>query len=110
MLAASAAATSAASATSSKFLPVTRQTAALIDGQRTEVVIMSFHDRVLVVVTQLGKIGTVIEAHADPTIDRKPSFTINTLIGKRDQPILMLCARQIVQEISKLSRNLFCCQ
>ena len=37
----------------------------LIDGQRTEVVVMSFHDRILVVVTQLGKIGTVVFAFVD---------------------------------------------
>lgn len=32
----------------------------LVNGQRTEVVVMSFHDRILVIVTQLGKIGTLV--------------------------------------------------
>ena len=49
--------------------------------------------------TALDACRLQIEAHVDPTIDRKPSFTINTLIGKRDEPVLTLCARQIIQEI-----------
>ncbi|KAG7447892.1 uncharacterized protein BT62DRAFT_946645 [Guyanagaster necrorhizus] len=44
-----------------------RQTAKELAGNLTEVVIQTFSDRILVLVTQLGKIGNLIQATLPPT-------------------------------------------
>ena len=36
------------------------QGAALIDGEHTEIVCSSFQDRLMIVVTQYGKLGTLV--------------------------------------------------
>ena len=50
-------------------LPATRQAAARINGVHTEVVVSGFADRVVVVVSQLGKPGTLLSASAEPSSD-----------------------------------------
>ena len=50
-------------------LPLTRQGAARINGVHTEVVVSGFADRVVVVVSQLGKPGTLLSASAEPSSD-----------------------------------------
>lgn len=37
-----------------------------LDGARTEVLLQAFADRILVLVTQMGKVGTLVSVVADP--------------------------------------------
>ncbi|PCH37979.1 hypothetical protein WOLCODRAFT_96223 [Wolfiporia cocos MD-104 SS10] len=49
------------------------QLAREIDGTITEVLLQSFADRLLVLVTQMGKVGTLIQATIPPTTPLEPS-------------------------------------
>ena len=43
------------------------------------------------------------KASGDMTISGEPNYTINTLIGKRDDPILTIYARQIIELVGNTS-------
>jgi hypothetical protein len=45
----------------------TRQITRELEGTRTEVVLQSFSDRILVLVTQMGKVGTLVAGGAFPS-------------------------------------------
>ncbi|CAI2173867.1 20358_t:CDS:2 [Funneliformis geosporum] len=59
----------------------TRQTARLLNGTHTEVMVTGFHDKILVIVTQYGRIGSLIYVTVDslsPTVlSVTPSTTTN---------------------------------
>ena len=70
-------------------LPVTQQRAALINGTHTEVVVSSFADRVVVVVSQLGKPGTLLNATAEESAEfGGRRYEVKVLLGRRDDPLL----------------------
>eukprot|EP01117_Protostelium_nocturnum_P019390 TRINITY_DN8398_c2_g1_i1.p1 TRINITY_DN8398_c2_g1~~TRINITY_DN8398_c2_g1_i1.p1 ORF type:complete len:143 (-),score=27.07 TRINITY_DN8398_c2_g1_i1:42-470(-) len=71
----------------------TSQISANIDGTRTEIVLQQYHNRLFIIVTQTGKLGTLISA----TCDEENTFNIQTLLGKRDDNTLNLYARQLTQ-------------
>ncbi|KAJ9506346.1 hypothetical protein V8C86DRAFT_2467227 [Haematococcus lacustris] len=57
-----------------------------------------YADRLLLIVTQLGCAGTIISTTSDSAFDTAaPTFSITVLSGKRDEPLLTLCARRIVE-------------
>ncbi|MGH0125928.1 UNVERIFIED_CONTAM: hypothetical protein FKN15_040153 [Acipenser sinensis] len=61
-----------------------RQKEALINGISTQVVCTAFSNHILVVLTQYGKIGTIISLLPDATSSdiSKPMFTTKVLLGK----------------------------
>jgi len=71
-----------------------------IKGNRTDIVMCNYDDYLLVMVTQIGCVGTMLHARkeADVTID--PTFNVSVLFGKRDEPLLVACARQLIEHIS----------
>ncbi len=93
----------------------------LVQGVPTDFHLTSYADRVLLVVTQLGSVGTVIEASVDSAAgggaaaaaalahpqgggaesQGGPTYTTSVLLGRRDEPLLQLCARQIVQQAQR---------
>jgi proteasome assembly chaperone 3 len=83
-----------------------------VQGVETELVEMLFSNMVFIIITQIGKIGTLIQVskdevsgnaanYDDESGDPSPliSFTTHILLGKRDEPLLGLCARQIAEDI-----------
>ena len=72
----------------------------------TDIVVQSFTDRHVVIITQLGKLGTIINAESDLSsnsaniIDGKKTYTMNTLLGKRNDPLFDVYARQIIERIA----------
>ncbi|KAH7577354.1 hypothetical protein JRO89_XS01G0239700 [Xanthoceras sorbifolium] len=89
-----------------------------IKGYKTDVVICSYDDHFLVIATQIGTMGTILHARSAVlpeellkciyfTIARKeegmsiqPTFNVSVIFGKRDEPMLVACARQLVEHIS----------
>ncbi|PWN22177.1 hypothetical protein BCV69DRAFT_281182 [Microstroma glucosiphilum] len=74
---------------SSAYAVPTRQLAGEVEGKHTEVVIQEYHDRTFVVVTQLGRVGIVMQASlpADtPYIPYSSSSTSSTSNYDFDYP------------------------
>lgn len=78
-----------------------KQFSALVDGVPTEFVLTTFVDRIFILVTQSGKMGTLISASRDAPASS--SYTIATLLGRRDDPVSTLLARQLIEAISSSS-------
>jgi proteasome assembly chaperone 3 len=53
---------------------------------------------VLLVASQVGALGTIIEASSESAAGAEAlTFNTNVLAGKRDEPMLQLCARRIIE-------------
>mmetsp|Transcript_8840 Transcript_8840/g.19968 ORF Transcript_8840/g.19968 Transcript_8840/m.19968 type:complete len:173 (-) Transcript_8840:313-831(-) len=80
---------------------VTRHTALKIDGVHTEIVTQAFADRIFITLTQINKIGTLIFAKAEESSPGVKQYDTQILLGRRDDPLLVLYARQLIEQISK---------
>ncbi|MGH0122322.1 UNVERIFIED_CONTAM: hypothetical protein FKN15_003113, partial [Acipenser sinensis] len=83
-----------------------RQKEALINGISTQVVCTAFSNHILVVLTQYGKIGTIISLLPDATSSdiSKPMFTTKVLLGK-DEALTHVYAKNLVTFVSQASGN-----
>uniref|UniRef100_A0A7S1TQ84 Proteasome assembly chaperone 3 n=1 Tax=Phaeomonas parva TaxID=124430 RepID=A0A7S1TQ84_9STRA len=81
-------------------MPQTRRKVVDIGGIETEIVVQGFQDAIFVVITQLKKLGTLIMTHIERGRTGKCLFDARVLLGKRDDPLLVLYARQIAEQIS----------
>ncbi|KAL5860479.1 hypothetical protein ACOSQ3_001789 [Xanthoceras sorbifolium] len=71
-----------------------------IKGYKTDVVICSYDDNFLVIATQIGTMGTILHARKEEGMSIQPTFNVSVIFGKRDEPMLVACARQLVEHIS----------
>jgi proteasome assembly chaperone 3 len=60
-----------------------------------------YSDKVFVIITQLDKIGTLMKAWSEPKSDGGLIYQVSTIMGKRDDPLLHIYARQIIERLSK---------
>ncbi|KJE88655.1 hypothetical protein CAOG_00264 [Capsaspora owczarzaki ATCC 30864] len=53
-------------------------------------------------ISDIGKIGTLIEAARDmkEDVNAAPTFSIRTLLGRRDDPVLQVYARRLIESIA----------
>lgn len=71
-------------------------------GESTITIICStYADRHFVVITQMDKIGTLISGRPVVGIDGAVHYEVNTLFGKRDDQLLHVYCRQIIEQIHK---------
>ena len=70
------------------------------DGVTTEIVCTSFTNRILIFITQINKVGTLISAWSEPKGDGGKLYQTSTILGKRDDPLLTVFARQLIERIS----------
>ncbi|XP_069066022.1 proteasome assembly chaperone 3 isoform X1 [Pleurodeles waltl] len=77
-----------------------------IRGIRTEVVCTAFEDRILVVATQFGKMGTLVSVTPSVLSNDvgRPSLSTKVLLGK-DEPLTHVCAKNLVTFVSQESGN-----
>lgn len=68
-----------------------------IDGVTTSFSYSMYMDQALMFVTQTGTAGTIISATQDAAFDGTTTYSTTVVLGKRDEPLLQLCARQIVE-------------
>ena len=80
------------------------QIAVTIDDIHTDFIFTLFNDCIFVVVTQREKIGHLIEAYSDGGFDECETYTVNVLLGSRES-VEQIYARNIVQEMSKVTKN-----
>ncbi|XP_072147066.1 uncharacterized protein [Setaria viridis] len=88
------------SAQSGAHFPVQHRSLSLdIKSNKTDIVI-SKYEAFLVIVTQIGCMGTILAAKKDESVFSDPTYNVNILFGKRDEPLLLACARQLIEHIS----------
>ncbi|CAN4079236.1 unnamed protein product [Withania somnifera] len=44
--------------------------------------------------------GSILHARKEEGVSINPTFSVSVLLGKRDEPMLVACARQIIEHIS----------
>jgi proteasome assembly chaperone 3 len=71
-----------------------------LDGIKTEILCSSFSNRIVVFITQINKVGTVITAWSEPKSDGGKIYQTSVMLGKRDDPLLTIYARQLIEKIS----------
>nr|XP_016483808.1 PREDICTED: uncharacterized protein LOC107804426 [Nicotiana tabacum] len=82
-------------------IPVQHKKLALdIKGNKTDIVICAYDDHFLVIATQIGSMGTILHARKEEGVLIHPTFSVSVLLGKRDESMLVACARQIIEHIS----------
>lgn len=69
----------------------------------TDIICTTYNDRHFVVISQMKKFGTLINAWAESKADGGKSFDMVTLLGRRDDPLLNVYARQLIEKISLVS-------
>ncbi|XP_040448610.1 proteasome assembly chaperone 3 isoform X1 [Falco naumanni] len=83
-----------------------KQREEVVHGVPTEVVCTAFSNSVLVVVTQYGKMGTIVYVDPNTVGDNvgRPSLTTKVLLGK-DEPLVHVCAKNLVAFVSQEAGN-----
>ena len=80
---------------------ISKQKTAVVYGVPTQVVCTAFSSRILVMVTQLGKMGTLVSLEpSSVTSDiSKPVLTTKVLLGK-DEPLIHVFTKSLVAFVS----------
>lgn len=74
------------------------------DGEiHTDIICTTYEDRHFVVISQMKKLGTLINAWAEKKADGGKTFEMVTVLGRRDDPLLNVYARQLIEKISLVS-------
>nr|XP_033818530.1 proteasome assembly chaperone 3 [Geotrypetes seraphini]XP_033818531.1 proteasome assembly chaperone 3 [Geotrypetes seraphini]XP_033818532.1 proteasome assembly chaperone 3 [Geotrypetes seraphini] len=83
-----------------------KQAEEVISAIPTQVVCTAFSDLILVVVTQYGKMGTLVSMtpHVVSTDVGKPTLTTRVILGS-DEPLVHVFAKNLVTFVSQESGN-----
>ena len=83
-------------------LVISKQKTAVVCGVPTQVVCTAFSSRILVMVSELGKMGTLVSLEpSNVTSDiSKPVLTTKVLLGK-DGPLIHVFAKNLVAFVSQ---------
>ncbi|GMH43866.1 hypothetical protein BSKO_11800 [Bryopsis sp. KO-2023] len=92
-------------AASTRFPVRTRAFQISVEDVPTEFLLNGYSNRILVVATQTGTFGTVLQAKAEPSFDGETTFSVSTLMGKRDEEELTICARRIIESAAQQGCN-----
>ena len=79
--------------------PPEHQSIVTVGDITTQILCSSFSDNLFIVITQLDKFGTILKATSIDKIDGGQTFHVQTLMGKRDDPLLIVYARQLVERL-----------
>ncbi|KDO21570.1 hypothetical protein SPRG_13381 [Saprolegnia parasitica CBS 223.65] len=77
--------------------PTTTQVTKDINGIATTLIVSEFSDRLFIAATQLGTFGTILEATSTESFNGNASANIVIRLGKRDDPLLLVYARQFLE-------------
>ncbi|KAL7100692.1 hypothetical protein ACP275_08G011000 [Erythranthe tilingii] len=67
----------------------------VVKGHKTDIVISSYEDHFLI-----GAMGTILQARKEESVSVDSTFSVTVVFGKRDEPMLVACARQLIEHIS----------
>jgi len=89
--------------------PVTSLTATTVGGVHTDLVVTNYSDRLFIVVSQLGKLGTICEARREKAQSQqggvgdegagRPVYSVATLLGKESEEV-ELVARLLAEKLA----------
>ncbi|GBF98097.1 hypothetical protein Rsub_10843 [Raphidocelis subcapitata] len=68
-----------------------------VGGEPTDIIASKYEDGLLLVVSQIGAFGTVLRARPDASAEGRTTYSTSVLLGRRDEPLLTLAARQLVE-------------
>ncbi|XP_065878515.1 uncharacterized protein [Euphorbia lathyris] len=71
-----------------------------VKGNKTDIVICRYDDHFLVLATQIGTMGTILHARKEEGVSINPTFSVSVVFGKREEPMLVACARQLIEHLS----------
>lgn len=83
-----------------------------LNGEATFVDVTLFHDCIWIALKQINKVGTVIKGfndkkdHKTAVFGGRPTFTIEVLLGNRQNELLPVAVRQLLAQIDKISYRL----
>lgn len=83
--------------------PTIKQDKVVIGDVITDIVVQTYDDYNYVIVTQIRKIGTIIKAWGETNLQGGKSFQTVILLGKRDDPIIEVIARNMCERITTSS-------
>ena len=91
--------------------PITKQLSCSIKGRRFEFVVQSLTDKVLVMITERGRIGQLVSASASRSrLTGKIHFNVDTLLGVVDDfSVGNVVSRQLIQQIAATSNRTLIC-
>jgi proteasome assembly chaperone 3 len=78
-----------------------KQFEASVNGLPTQFSLSAYADRIVIVATQTGTLGTLVHAQKETVLGGGATFQTTTLLGSRDNPLPELCARQLIERISQ---------
>jgi len=85
---------------SSPVVPLCKR--ALISGSvQTDVIFAAHSDCHVVTISQMETLGTIISAEVIEGPDGRRTYEVNTLMGKRDDQLLNVYARQLIERMSQ---------
>lgn len=71
-----------------------------VGGQPADFLLTAYADRLLVVCTQLGTLGSILAAQRESVLGGGTTYRVDTLLGPREQPLPELCARQLAERLA----------
>ncbi|GAB5357440.1 hypothetical protein AAMO2058_000374900 [Amorphochlora amoebiformis] len=81
-----------------------------LDGKATDIVITGYSNAVMLIATQNGKCGTWVSAKRDASAvsdgEGNATYTVKTLLGKRDEVMIELMARALITKIANANKSL----
>jgi hypothetical protein len=72
-----------------------------IGGNRIDIIVSTYSDRVFIVITELPGFGMLINAAAEIFPDGSVEYNITTLLGDREEELLTLLARRLIEIIHR---------
>jgi len=98
--------------------PVTSLTATIVGGVHTDLVVTNYSDRLFIVVSQLGKLGTICEARREKAQSQqggvgdegagRPVYSVATLLGKESEEV-ELVARLLAEKLALGNKPIVVC-
>jgi proteasome assembly chaperone 3 len=82
--------------------PSVAQFSIMVEGFHTEIICQSFSDRLVIIITQLGKPGTFLTSMKESNqFSSEDIFETKVLFGKRDSRLNDILSRLIINDVSK---------
>mmetsp|Transcript_6247 Transcript_6247/g.7596 ORF Transcript_6247/g.7596 Transcript_6247/m.7596 type:complete len:148 (-) Transcript_6247:201-644(-) len=87
-------------------LPKTVSKTAVVNGVKTQVIVTFFADRLFILVSQLNKLGCLLEGQRDASIKhpmplgKQSTFSVEVILGNREDMLSRVLVRQML-EIAK---------
>ena len=61
-----------------------------------------FSDRIFVLVAQMAKVGNLLYATQEDNSRGGKEYNVNVLMGRRDDPLLVVYARRLIEKMSSI--------